>query len=474
MHSIAIKLGTACVLGSILAYSPAFAQDQAATPSPDDVSYEDIQAMIDRMHKRVEAMTSAASQRDEALEFLEEQIDKATGRLSGTEEVNEALKQEQAVLAVEIEGLSEEREQLATEVDEREELLSSLEQQVATLTSLLGNEKDDKSSLQLTLGEREKELARLTSERNDISSRLAALEAERNEQTAEIARLTEASDSERNELLNRAEAAEIANQQLEEQVAALTSASDEEQQQLALTIEEQRQELEQRDQQIATLQAKAESEIGEVAAANDKVRILTRQLLELNSQLADVEQLLQFSEDRVLQQQTTIASLGERLNTALAAQVEELSEYRSEFFGRLKQALGDSPEFRIVGDRFVFQSEVLFNSGSASLDPQGRQELAQLATTLKEVAQKIPPELDWILRVDGHTDRVPISSAQFASNWELATARAISVVQELIRSGIPPERLAATGFGEFQPLDRRDDEVAYRRNRRIEFKLTSG
>ena len=127
---------------------------------------------------------------------------------------------------------------------------------------------------------------------------------------------------------------------------------------------------------------------------------------------------------------------------------------------------------RIVGDRFVFQSEVLFGSGSATLEAAGRGQMAQLAQTLLTIAEDIPPDIPWILRVDGHTDRVPIATSQFASNWELSSARAISVVQYLIERGIPPGRLAATGFGEFQPLDARDDEIAYRRNRRIEFKLT--
>ena len=167
-----------------------------------------------------------------------------------------------------------------------------------------------------------------------------------------------------------------------------------------------------------------------------------------------------------------LADMGRKLTVAADRSSRGLSTYRSEFFGRLRKVLGDHPDIRIVGDRFVFQSEVLFPSGSAELDPDGQSTLTQLAETLKGVARKIPADVDWMLRVDGHTDRVPIKTWTYESNWELSTARATSVVKFLVRLGLAPEHLAATGFGEYRALDPRDDEIAYRRNRRIEFKLT--
>jgi chemotaxis protein MotB len=157
---------------------------------------------------------------------------------------------------------------------------------------------------------------------------------------------------------------------------------------------------------------------------------------------------------------------------ALAQRVQELSRYRSEFFGRLRAILGNRPEIRIVGDRFVFQSEVFFNTGEAVLQNEGRDELDKLAAAIVELEKQIPAEIAWVLRVDGHTDVRPIRSPQFPSNWELSSARAISVVQYLIGKGISPQRLVAAGFGEFQPLDAERTEDAYRRNRRIELKLT--
>jgi chemotaxis protein MotB len=157
---------------------------------------------------------------------------------------------------------------------------------------------------------------------------------------------------------------------------------------------------------------------------------------------------------------------------ALASKVQELARYRSEFFGRLREVLGKRKDVRIVGDRFVFQSEVLFETGSAELGGAGQQQLGQLARALTEIAARIPKDLPWVLRVDGHTDRIPIHTPEFRSNWELSTARAISVVRFLIDQGIPADHLAATGFGEHQPLDPGLSEAALRRNRRIELKLT--
>ena len=167
-----------------------------------------------------------------------------------------------------------------------------------------------------------------------------------------------------------------------------------------------------------------------------------------------------------------ISTLGKRLNSALASKVQELSRYRSEFFGRLREVLGNQQGIRVVGDRFVFQSEVLFASASAELGEEGKVQLTQLATTLREITTRIPDDIDWILRIDGHTDSIPISNWKFPSNWELSTARAISVVKFLIQEGISADRLAAAGFGEFRPLDSAQDEVANRRNRRIEMKMT--
>ncbi len=175
---------------------------------------------------------------------------------------------------------------------------------------------------------------------------------------------------------------------------------------------------------------------------------------------------------RIRESQAKIADLGARLNVALAQKVQELTRYRSDFFGRLRQILGDRPGIRVVGDRFVFQSEVLFDSGQAAVNGAGKTELDKLAAAIVELEHEIPPEIPWILRVDGHTDKRPIQSAQFPSNWQLSASRAIAVVQYLISKGVDPTRLVAAGFGEFQPIDTAENDDAYRKNRRIELKLT--
>jgi chemotaxis protein MotB len=208
------------------------------------------------------------------------------------------------------------------------------------------------------------------------------------------------------------------------------------------------------------------------ARAMAQVELLNQQIAALRRQLAALEDALEASEKKDKEAQGRIADLGQRLNVALAQRVQELSRYRSEFFGRLRAILGNRQDIRVVGDRFVFQSEVLFDTGSAAIRPEGKVELDKLAAALSELEKQIPPEIAWVLRIDGHTDVRPISSPQFPSNWELSSARAISVVQYLISRGISPQRLVAAGFGEFQPLDAGTTEEAYRRNRRIELKLT--
>jgi chemotaxis protein MotB len=224
--------------------------------------------------------------------------------------------------------------------------------------------------------------------------------------------------------------------------------------------------------QLNALGSQLESEKRVSARALAQVELLNQQIAALRRQLAALESALDVSEKRDKEAQTRIADLGQRLNLALAQRVQELSRYRSDFFGKLREILGNRPDIRVVGDRFVFQSEVFFDSGSAGVRPEGLAELDKLASALLELEKQIPKDIAWVLRIDGHTDVRPIVTAQFPSNWALSSARSISVVQYLIQKGISPQRLVAAGFGEFQPLDNERTDDAYRRNRRIELKLT--
>lgn len=208
--------------------------------------------------------------------------------------------------------------------------------------------------------------------------------------------------------------------------------------------------------------------------ANSQVALLNQQLAALRTQIAALENALEASEARDTESRTQIADLGRRLNLALAQRVQDLARYRSDFFGRLRQILEGRADVRVVGDRFVFQSEVLFSAGQATIATEGLPELDALADAILQLEAEIPPDINWVLRIDGHTDKRPISNARFPSNWELSAARAISVAEYLVSKGVAPARLVAAGFGEFAPLDPADNDEAYRRNRRIEFKLTEG
>lgn len=214
-----------------------------------------------------------------------------------------------------------------------------------------------------------------------------------------------------------------------------------------------------------------EKSLGDSATA--QIALLNQQVDQLKAQLTSVAQALDIAKSQGEAKDTQIANLGQKLNAALAQKVEELKGYRSEFFGKLRTVLANQPGIQIVGDRFVIQSEVLFPLGSADLKPAGQNEITALAITIKNIAAEIPADVQWVLRVDGHTDRQPIKAGfAYASNWELSTARAITVVKLLIADGVPPEHLAAAGFADYQPLDPADTPEAYAKNRRIELRLT--
>ena len=225
--------------------------------------------------------------------------------------------------------------------------------------------------------------------------------------------------------------------------------------------------------QVSALNTQIDLQKAATARAIAQIENLNQQISALRRQIAALEDALGATEKKEKDAQLHIADLGQRLNVALAQRVQELSRYRSDFFGKLREILGNRPDIRVVGDRFVFQSEVFFDSGAAVLRPEGRAELDKLAAALLDLEKQIPSEINWVLRVDGHTDTRQLSATSpFKTNWELSAARAISVVQYLIGKGVSPQRLVAAGFGEFQPIDPGTTEEAFSRNRRIELKLT--
>jgi chemotaxis protein MotB len=222
--------------------------------------------------------------------------------------------------------------------------------------------------------------------------------------------------------------------------------------------------------QAVEAQLADEKKLGDTARA--QIALLNQQIDQLKAQLSSIAASLDLAQQQSAEKDAQIANLGQKLNVALAAKVEELQQYRSEFFGKLRTLLANRSGITVVGDRFVFQSEVLFPVGSADLTPAGVAEMTALAVTIKDIAAEIPPDLHWVLRVDGHTDPQPVRGGAFASNWELSAQRAITVVKLLIVDGVPAEHLAATAFGEYQPFGPGDTPDAYARDRRIELRLT--
>ncbi len=231
-------------------------------------------------------------------------------------------------------------------------------------------------------------------------------------------------------------------------------------------------ELAAKDEALIIKRTEAQFNQEQLIEARAEIALMNKQLRELSDQISQLNELLETYEERDEESQAQIADLGKRLNLALANKVQELARYRSEFFGRLREILGSRDDITIVGDRFVFQSEVLFAQGQAELGSEGKIQLARLALTLLQIAATIPPTLDWVLQVNGHTDPVPIATSRFPSNWELSAARAISVVKYLESQGIPAENMSAAGFAEHHPLVEGSTPDAYAKNRRIELKLT--
>jgi chemotaxis protein MotB len=402
-------------------------------------------------------MRSAATARDAALQSLA------------------LIRDERDRLASERDGLRGERERLGARLSDLElaarsaaDRAGAMERQMAEALARAERTGGDAARLQRDLRGSQ---AELTEARQRAEARISDLERERRTALAELAAAQAALEAMRREAAAldrqvRVERETITQRlsemaRLSEQIRALTALRDE---------LERRAAQEQRGRERAEAEAGERARLAESAAA--QIALLTRQTEALRAELARLSRALDLAEAEGRDRNAQIALLGQRLNAALAARVEELQRYRSDFFGRLRDALGERPEVRIVGDRFVFQGEVLFAPASAELSEAGLRQVRALAAVLAEVTPLIPPDVAWVLRVDGHADRNPIRSARFASNWELAAARAIAVAQMLIAEGLPANRVAATSFGDAQPIDPGDSPQALARNRRIELRLT--
>ena len=427
-------------------------------------------------------LSDALSGRDSVLEQLTSELDELAQMLDLERNANSELRISVAQLSSQLQTSVSERDALVSKLsDIEEELATERRARVDEIADLNRIINVDKESIELQLRDLERlnrDIAALRTVRDELETKVASM--------ATALRQSEQQLSETRDLVQQreqqlSESRDLV-QQSEQQLGQVRDLTKELEAKLADESERTvlaQKEVAQRDIRLAELLRRAETAEQSFSEertlseqAQRQVSLLADQLREIRRQLSALNEALEASEVKNKSQNTQIVNLGKRLNAALATRVQELARYRSEFFGRLREVLGNRSDIRIVGDRFVFQSEVLFASGAAELNQAGGDQLGQLAKTLRQISAEIPDGLDWVLRVDGHTDVRPISTPQFPSNWELSSARATSVVKFLIEQGIPPNRLVAAGFGQYQPLDAGDDEIAYRRNRRIEFKLT--
>ncbi len=346
--------------------------------------------------------------------------------------------------------------------------LAEVNARLAQLTSAFSLEQQENATLRQSVAGLNKDLAGAAATRDTLNAQIAALtrtvSANRAELEAKAAELDKTVRADRATI--EAKLAEIAklDQQGRALQALIAELEKKAQTAAAATLTEQ--------EKRAALQALLTEEKNLRDSARAQIALLNQQVEELRAQFASVQSALGLAEQKVRDRDLEITNLGAKLNAALVEKVEELKAYRSEFFGKLKVLLAGRPGIQIIGDRFVFQSEVLFPVGKSDLTPAGVAQMTTLAITIKDIAATIPPDVHWILRVDGHTDPQPLRGGNFMSNWELSAARAISVVKLLIVFGVPPEHLAATGFGEHQPFGPGDTEDAFAKDRRIELRLT--
>ncbi len=427
---------------------------------------------LDRVNRQLAEVSDMLSLERGRGADLQQSITQLNRELATASAARDSLSQQLAAVQTQAERATADRDTLRSDRDRLAQQLADaalqarsgaaraerLQQDLAASASRTDAAKQETATVATQLAEARRQLGDTTSRLEDARSQLAEMQR----QIAELDKTVQA-----NKDTIAAKLSDLA--KLAQQNRALAALRD--------SLEKQAQDAAARAMTDQQRRAAVETQLAEEKRLGDsakaQIALLSQQVDELKTQLASVAMALALTQVQGQEKDTQISNLSQKLNTALATKVEELQRYRSEFFGKLREVLANRPGIQIVGDRFVFQSEVLFPLGSAELTQAGQNGITALAITIKDIARQIPPDIKWVLRVDGHTDRQPIKgSAAFPSNWELSVARAITVVKLLIADGVPPEHLAATGFADNQPLDSDDTPDAYAKNRRIELRLT--
>jgi len=382
-------------------------------------------------------LSEILSGKESELATLQQRVTELARLLGLEEQQNQSLKTEMSRLSVMLDNLTEEKE--------------SLNAQVATLSQQSEADRREINSQLLIISSLQEDINALRLLRHDLEQQVGLLVSELTEKKMEAGVLRDRTKALEAQLADEKERTFLAQKEIDQNEIRIQA--------LSALVGEQEQAL------------KEERQLSKNARA--EVALLNRQIKNMKQQLDEISQALKVAETEKSVQKAELKDLGKRLNILLARRVNKLEQYQSEFFGRLREILGDSPYIRVEGDRFVLQSELLFESGSADLGELGKSHLTKISEILQQLSKKIPENINWILRIDGHTDRIPIHNKQFASNWELSTARAVSVVRFLAEQGIPENRMTAAGFSKFHPIDPSNTPEAYRKNRRIEIKLTS-
>jgi chemotaxis protein MotB len=398
---------------------------------------------LDQVKQQLSQLTDALSLERGRSAELQGSVAQLNQQLAASAKARDTLSQQLANLQSQAQQLTAQRDALLTQVQQLGAQRETVSQQLTQSNSQLTQSNSQLADAQKQLADAQQQLA-------DMKQQMAALDKTVTADRATIqARLSDLA-----KLQEQAQALAALRDQLEKQAQDAAAR--------AMTEQERRAAVE--------AQLTDEKKLGDSARA--QIALLNQNVENLKSQLTAVSQALDLAQVQGRDKDAQIANLGQRLNAALAAKVQELQQYRSEFFGKLRQVLAGRPGIQIVGDRFVFQSEVLFPVGSAELTQSGVAQMTALAVTIKDIATEIPSDVNWVLRVDGHTDPQPVKGGQFGSNWELSAGRAITVVKLLIADGVPPEHLAAAAFGEYQPIVPGDSPDDYAKDRRIELRLT--
>ena len=389
-------------------------------------------------------LSSQLSDRNQALEALQAELSDMAEALSMERSERERLEEEVSSVYAELHATLSQR-------DEAQEALAATREELEAAREEIAIGEDTLEARLVEIASLQQDINALREVRDELEAEVGQLAASLEETQAELGAARDRSRELEAELADAEERTQLAQAEIESQSLRIRD----------LVAE------------IAERQDALEAEQSLTADAEARVEALRRQIRELRNQISTLAEALRVEEDTVAEQQTRIDTLVERLNVALAEEVQELSSYRSEYFGRLREVLDDVEAIEIVGDRFRFQSELFFETASADLGPEGEERLGQVAASLRQVADRIPADIDWVLQVEGHTDRRPIRTPEFPSNWELSTARAQAIVYYLIDEGIPARRLAAVGYGEYQPVAEGEDAEDLARNRRIELRLSN-